>query len=430
MATKDPDLEEPPELGLEVTSFLRGSAENSEEEEKVPSPKPPVKELHKMCETPDWWRELLAVPGVQDCKELAWKVGALFHHPKRASEVNKVENYCPLHHCVSSERVSSHLPILSLAAKTFGRCRGEDRAYTHALQYRVEKTDLPIGGQPHLLAESVKELQEEMRCYLSFSDKEVFESVTPPEEMSTEPTEKAEPHNMATTPAGTPKVQATTKASQEPAMERKSPKFPRWEKVLHPFWPVVAAGQLPHPSGSPEQRSHSWQTMTTPRETPSPAQKLGVVWQVTLTPGFLGVMACLRSQSPEEIPKATPDPLAVGVMTAPGVATVCTSCIVRDEVTGATYVDMVTTSVGRVALSGPERETPAQGPIIEDMMDLIWRVARYPPLGGRMIPLPLLSRQNKCRLPMGGQACQRLPLGEGLLCHRVVPILNIPMLPQ
>ena len=40
MAIKDP------ELGPEVTCFLRGSAENSEEE-KAPSPKPPVKELHK-----------------------------------------------------------------------------------------------------------------------------------------------------------------------------------------------------------------------------------------------------------------------------------------------------------------------------------------------------------------------------------------------
>ena len=82
-------------------------------------------------------------------------------------------------------------------------------------------------------------------------------------------------------------------------------------------------------------------------------------------------MACLRSQSSEEVPKASPDPLAVGVMTAPGMVTMCTSHIVRDEVTGATYLDMVTTLVGRVALSGPECETAAQGPIIEDVTDLV-----------------------------------------------------------
>ena len=58
-------------------------------------------------------------------------------------------------------------------------------------------------------------------------------------------------------------------------------------------------------------------------------------------------------------------------MSAPGVETMCTSHIVRDKVTGATYLDVVTTSVGKVALSGPEQETPAQGPMLEDMMDLI-----------------------------------------------------------
>ena len=44
-ATEDPNLEEPLELGLEVTCFLRGSAENSEEkDEKMPSPEPAVEE--------------------------------------------------------------------------------------------------------------------------------------------------------------------------------------------------------------------------------------------------------------------------------------------------------------------------------------------------------------------------------------------------
>ena len=73
-ATEDLDLEEPPELGPEVTCFLRGSAENSEEEdEKVPSPKPPVKEFHRWvtwkaeaCKMPSWWRELMGVPEVED----------------------------------------------------------------------------------------------------------------------------------------------------------------------------------------------------------------------------------------------------------------------------------------------------------------------------------------------------------------------------
>ena len=244
-------------------------------------------------------------------------------------------------------------------------------AYARALQYWAEKNDLPTGGKPHLLAESVKELQEEMKCYLSFSDKEVFKGMTLLEEMSTNPVKEAEPHSMATMLAIAPEVKATTKAAGEPAAERKSPKFPSWEKVLHPSQPVVAAGQIPHLSGSPGQRFHNWEMMTGPPETPSPTQELEVIWQAMLTPSFLGVMACLGSQSLEEVHEASPDPLAVGVISASEVATMCTSCIIRDKMTGATYLDMVTTSVGRVALSGPEQETQAQGPMIEDITDLV-----------------------------------------------------------
>ena len=48
VATKDLNLEEPLELGLEVTCFLQGSAENlGEENVKVPSLKPPIEELQK-----------------------------------------------------------------------------------------------------------------------------------------------------------------------------------------------------------------------------------------------------------------------------------------------------------------------------------------------------------------------------------------------
>ena len=245
-----------------------------------------------------------------------------------------------------------------------------------ALQYWAEKTNLPTGGQPCLLAESVKELQEEMRCYLSFSDKEVFEGVTPLEEMSADLAEEAEPHSTITMLAIAPKEQATRKASQEPAMERKSPKFPRWEKVLHPSWSVVAVGQLPCPSRSLEQThllmaNHNQHMKMAPIEAPSPAQELEVPQQWTPTPGFLEVTACLRGQLPEKVPKAPPGLLAMGMITAPGVATMSASCIIRDEVTGATYLDTVTTLIGRVTLSGLKSEIPAQGPKIEDVTDLV-----------------------------------------------------------
>ena len=120
-------------------------------------------------------------------------------------------------------------------------------AYAHALQYWVEKSDLPIGGQPCQLAKSVKELWEEMKCYLSFSDREVFEGVTPLEGMPSSPVEGAESPSMMTVPTATSQEQPVKETPQKPVKERKCPKFPGWEKVLHPSQPVVVAGQPPHP---------------------------------------------------------------------------------------------------------------------------------------------------------------------------------------
>ena len=54
----------------------------------------------------------------------------------------------------------------------------------------------------------------------------------------------------------------------------------------------------------------------------------------------------------------------------PTVATMSANCIVKDEATGVTYMDTMTTSMGQVALSGPKPWTPTKGPIIEDIMDL------------------------------------------------------------
>ena len=65
------------------------------------------------------------------------------------------------------------------------------------------------------------------------------------------------------------------------------------------------------------------------------------------------------------------DPLRMVAVSTPTVATMSTSCIVKDEVMGVTYMDTVTTSVGWMAISGPKQEASTQGPIIEDMTDLV-----------------------------------------------------------
>ena len=59
--------------------------------------------------------------------------------------------------------------------------------------------------------------------------------------------------------------------------------------------------------------------------------------------------------------------MPIGLVVTPGISSVSTSHIIRDEVTGTMYVDTVTTSIWRVTLSGPDLEAFSTGPMIEDV---------------------------------------------------------------
>ena len=59
--------------------------------------------------------------------------------------------------------------------------------------------------------------------------------------------------------------------------------------------------------------------------------------------------------------------MSIGVVVTPRISTMSTSHITRDETTGVTYMDTVTTSIGRVALHGPDSEASSQGPTIKDV---------------------------------------------------------------
>ena len=56
-------------------------------------------------------------------------------------------------------------------------------AYTQALQYWVEKANLPMPGQPHLLARCVQELRWVIKPYVAFTDDTILEGATPQEEL-------------------------------------------------------------------------------------------------------------------------------------------------------------------------------------------------------------------------------------------------------
>ena len=131
-------------------------------------------------------------------------------------------------------------------------------AYAKALQFWVEKANLPTEGQPHLLAGSIVELREEMKCYISFSDEDVFSGISLREESPVTPPEEATPMGAQPTPANSPIKEITMDITMEFTVERKPPnQFPGWEKVLHPSRLVVATGQIPPLLRDPKQRPQS-----------------------------------------------------------------------------------------------------------------------------------------------------------------------------
>ena len=119
-------------------------------------------------------------------------------------------------------------------------------AYARALQYWAEQNDLPTGGESHLLAESVLELREEVKWYLTFTDEEVFWGVAIPE---------ADEEKSSTTPSPTdvPK----TPPVQGPQPKERTTKFIAWDQMLHTSQPVVAAGEIPWPTWISRLRGRS-----------------------------------------------------------------------------------------------------------------------------------------------------------------------------
>ena len=92
------DLEEPPELKPMVASFLQGSLETLDNEDEKTSLELNtvdfgqwVKWKSERCKTPDWWEELLAVPGKEGAKRLAREVRASFTLPQHMQELDSRE---------------------------------------------------------------------------------------------------------------------------------------------------------------------------------------------------------------------------------------------------------------------------------------------------------------------------------------------------
>ena len=247
-------------------------------------------------------------------------------------------------------------------------------AYARALQHWAEKIDLPAGGRPCQLAKSVKELREEVKCYLSFSDEEVFKPGSGPSweggwSESRDPTHWCPQNTLCT----------TASHGEERSKVLGVGKIPTSLLTSGGCW-----GDLPTIQGLKAKRRTNSAPLgwTSKASSPSirdfhPIQTLLTSTGISSCPttnsppcSFTGVTACPQIPQPSEMASEAPhDTLSMGVVVTPRNSTISTSCIIRDEVTGVTYMDMVTISIGRVAISGPDPEASSQGPTIEDVTD-------------------------------------------------------------
>ena len=98
---RDSDLGEPPQLRAEVASFLQGSSEMPEEENKEMSPEPPISQpaewvqwKAERCDVPNWWAELSTVL-LEDIERLAQQVRASFKLLRHMHELDPEE--APFH---------------------------------------------------------------------------------------------------------------------------------------------------------------------------------------------------------------------------------------------------------------------------------------------------------------------------------------------
>ena len=118
------------------------------------------------CNTPSWWMELSTVPGEDNTRKLARQVRASFKLPRWLQELDAERATLqapPALPCLHQQRFMLQANSIFASWDIREVPREKVVVYARALQYWTEQNDLPTGGKPHLLAESVLELREEVK---------------------------------------------------------------------------------------------------------------------------------------------------------------------------------------------------------------------------------------------------------------------------
>ena len=147
------NLGELPELKVEVASFLEGSSEASDGESKEGPLEPSVLKFANWvrwkvgkCNTPNWWAELLTVPGEDKTRRLAQEVRASFQLPRRMHELEPKEAPFQAPPALPCLHYWRFMPlVMSIYASQDIREIPREKmiAYARALQHFAEQNNLP-----------------------------------------------------------------------------------------------------------------------------------------------------------------------------------------------------------------------------------------------------------------------------------------------
>ena len=107
----------------------------------------------------------------------------------------------------------------------------------------------------------------------------------------------------------------------------------------------------------------------TPSQPTSPPMKTLAVLQPSSPPqDNTGVVACLDMPEPTQTSwDMSMDVMSIMMVTTAGISSVSLSRVIQDDTTRFIYMDTITTSIGRVVLSGPDPGKSSAGPTIEDV---------------------------------------------------------------
>ena len=122
---------------------------------------------------PYWWEELIAIRDVEDVWRLAWKIQASFKVPSVRMEAPKGQLFTvpPVLKCI--QRCEFLLDGL-LCQDVRMKPHQMTLAYARALQYWVEKVNLPVSGDPHPLVICLRELRQQVGMYITCNEQEIL----------------------------------------------------------------------------------------------------------------------------------------------------------------------------------------------------------------------------------------------------------------